>query len=378
MTERMDITIIGAGVVGLAIAAEVARPGRDICILERHEAFGRETSSRNSEVVHAGIYYTPGSLKARLCVEGRDLLYALCERHAIPCKRLTKIIVASSADEIPRLEAIRANAIENGAGDLRMLSRSEIADIEPDVKAEAAFLSPLTGIVDSHSLMAHFERVAQDAGALPSYHANVVGIDRLPGASGFRVTIEEEGETFDFETRVLVNSAGLGADHIAAMAGIDIDAADYRLRPCKGSYFSVQGPNARRVGRLVYPLPYAHGEGVGVHVTLDLQGRVRLGPDVEYTDSRDDYAVDPTKRQAFFESARKFLPFLALDDLAPDMAGIRPKLQEPGEPTRDFVIRHEADRDLPGLINLIGIESPGLTASPAIARHVAGIIDGIL
>jgi L-2-hydroxyglutarate oxidase LhgO len=372
MTNRADITIVGAGVVGLAIAAQVAKSNRQVYVLEKNESFGLETSSRHSGVIHAGIYYPHGSLKAKLCVEGNRLLYDLCSRYDIGYKRLGKLIVAVNDDECGELEALLERGRGNGVEGLKMLSRRELEGLEPNVAGVAAMLSPSTGIIDSHALMHYFIAKAGEEGGQIAYRTKGVGIEK--GADGYKGGVEDEGGGSSFITTTLVNSAGLFSDKIAEMAGIDIDKAGYRLHYGKGEYFSLKRRPDTLVNRLIYPVPPLDIAGVGIHITFDLEGRVRLGPDIEYVDSLD-YSVDSRDQKLFCFSARKLLPAIEYDDLAPEMAGIRPKLQGPGEEIRDFVIRDEADRGLPGLVNLIGIESPGLTASPAIAEYVAGLIE---
>ncbi len=372
MECQADVTIVGAGVVGLSITAQVASQDRDVCVLERNETFGLEISSRNSEVIHSGLYYPPGSLKARLCVEGKNLLYELCQKQAIAHKRLGKLIVATEDKEAEKLETLLRNGQENGLTDLKMLSQQEVKILEPHLKAVAALFSPSTGIIDSHALMKYYVRKAKEKGALISYNSKVVGIEKV--SDEYKVTIEEPDSTFSFLTRVLINCAGLNSDQIAELAGIDILKAGYKLYFCKGEYFSVGPGKGSLIQRLIYPVPPDEGGGLGIHVTLDLQGRVRLGPNARYVDQID-YTVDSSQRRAFYEAAVRFLPFIEYDDLEPDMAGIRPKLEEPQGNFRDFVIRHEYDRGLPGFINLIGIESPGLTACPAIAKYVADMVD---
>jgi L-2-hydroxyglutarate oxidase LhgO len=375
MKFSTDIAIIGAGVVGLAIAAQVANPSRVVYVLEKNEKFGLETSSRQSGVIHSGIYYPQGSLKARLCVEGIQLLYELCQNNGIGYKRLGKLILASSDEEVEQLLELRERGRRNGARDLKMLSKREMQKLEPNIKGCAALFSPWTSIIDSYSLMQYYIARAKDNDAQIAYKTKVVGIERA--ADGYRVTVEESGRKgFSFNTGVLINCAGLYCDKIAATAGIDIAEAGYRLHYCKGEYFSVGGGKSRMVQRLIYPVPEHKVTGVGIHVTLDLEGRMRLGPSVEYVDSID-YSVDAGHKEIFYNSAKKMLPFIDYEDLEPEMAGIRPKLQGPGEDIRDFVIRDESDKGLPGFVNLIGIESPGLTSSPAIARYVARLIEGI-
>jgi len=375
MDSPANIVIIGAGVVGLAVAAEVARPGRSVYILEKNESFGRETSSRHSGVIHAGLYYVPGSLKARLCVEGNRLLYDLCRRYDIGHQMLGKIVVATEQAELYELERLRQNGIASGAAGLELLSRRHLQTLEPNVKALGGLHSPSTGIIDSFALMRVFAGLASSAGAHFVYKAEVKAIDHQ--ATGYDLVIQDSAGTSGLSARIAINCAGLSSDRVAAMAGIDIDAASYRLHYCKGQYFSVGNGKNGFVSRLIFPVPERHGAGLGVHVVFDLDRRMRLGPDTCYIGALD-YSVDPGQRLAFHQSAVRFLPFLQPDDLEPESAGIRPKLQPENGPFHDFVIRHEADRGLPGFINLIGIESPGLTASPAIGKYVAGIVDEIL
>ena len=376
MKFKSDITIIGAGVVGLAIAAQLAHHDRVVYVLEKNERFGQETSSRHSGVIHSGIYYPYGSLKAKLCVEGNHLLYELCQEHGIGHARLGKLIVAASDEETGQLQELKEKGRRNGAVGLKIISRRELKKLEPNVKGVAALLSPSTSIIDSHALMEHFVARARDGGAEIAYRKKVVGIEKV--SNGYKITVEENDKgKFSFTTRILINCAGLYCDKIAELAGIDIDKAGYRLHYCKGEYFTVGGGKSKLVKRLIYPVPEVKDTGLGVHVTLDLEGRMRLGPNTQYVDSID-YSVDSSHKKSFYDSAKRMLPFIEYEDLEPEMAGIRPKLQGPGEDVKDFVIRDERDKGLPGFINLIGIESPGLTSSPAIARHVASIVKDIL
>lgn len=371
---EINVTVIGAGVVGLAVAAELSRSRKGILILERNPSFGQETSSRNSEVIHAGIYYAKGSLKARLCVEGNRILYPLCERGRIPHRRCGKLIVATAAEEEAVLLGIQERAQENGADDLKMVSAREVKALEPNVRACAGLLSPSTGIVDTHRLMRRFAAQAQRNGAQLVPHTTVTGVERCDDGR-YRIHVAyPDGQRDSFESRRVVNCAGLEADQVAGAMGIDIDACGYRLHYWKGDYFSLDVPPGY-LQRLVYPVPQAHHVGLGVHATIDLGNRIKLGPDATYLPGRNlDYAVDPAARQLFFEAARRYLPAITVDQLNPEMAGIRPKLQRPGDAVRDFIIAEESAKGLAGIVNLIGIESPGLTASPAIARHVADLI----
>ncbi|MFH0913697.1 MAG: NAD(P)/FAD-dependent oxidoreductase [Chloroflexota bacterium] len=375
MSEKADITIIGAGVVGLAIAARVAKPEREVFVLEKNGTFGQETSSRHSGVIHAGIYYPEGSLKAKLCVAGNRMLYRLCQEHGIDHRKLGKLIIATSAEEREEMTALWEQGIRNGVEGLQMLSSKEIERLEPNVRGVAAILSPATGIIDSHALMQLFIAQAQAQGAEFVYQTRVVGIEHTAG--GCRVTVADRTGESQLDTRVIINSAGLYSDTVAGLAGIDVIKAGYQLSYCKGEYFSVGNGKNRMVNRLIFPVPPPRVTGVGIHVTLDITGRMRLGPSIEYV-TRLDYSVDSSHQGFFYEAVKGFLPFIEYDDLAPEMAGIRPKLQRPGEEVKDFVIREESKRGLPGFINLIGIESPGLTASPAIGEYVSQMVSEIL
>ncbi len=362
-----EAVVIGAGVVGLAIAGEAAGVAENILVLEKNENFGMETSSRSSEVIHAGIYYPTGFLKARLCTEGKALLYDYCLRKDIPHRRLGKLIVATNPDESAELDRLSTQAENNGVTDLVRIGKRELSRLEPEVEGREALFSPSTGIIDSHRLMRALYLGACEKGATIAFRTPVTAI-AYDGRS-YRLEINR-GE-YQVETRVLINAAGLYADRIAAMAGLDLIEKGYKQYYCKGSYFSVSP--APRLKHLVYPAPPKNTEGLGIHATLDLSGRIRFGPDVEYTDTLD-YRVDPSRRGLFYESIKTYLPEIALEDLQPEMSGIRPKLQGPGEPYRDFLIREEKEAGLPGLINLIGIESPGLTSCLAIGRMVASLM----
>jgi len=373
MAVDVSIAIIGAGVVGLAIAAELAQQENGVFVLEKNQTFGLETSSRNSEVIHAGIYYPEGSLKARFCIEGNPLLYEFCQRYGVEHRRLGKIIVATDDSEVSQLGQLYELGRRNGLEDLRLISREEVKQLEPNVEALAAILSPSTGILDSHSLMRALYGLARERGADFVFQTEVVGIRK--SGTGHEVEIRDREGTSSVHAGVVINSAGLNSDRVAALAAIDIAQAGYRLHYCKGEYFSLGSPGGPPVSRLVYPLPEHAGKGI--HVSLTLDGRVRLGPSARYVEEND-YSVDESQRGAFYESVRRFLPALRLEDLEPEMAGIRPKLQGPEDDFRDFVIAHEEARGLPGLINLIGIESPGLTGSIAIGRYVAAMVRELL
>ena len=364
--DEVKITIVGAGVVGLAIAAELSREYEDIVVLEKHEKFGQETSSRNSEVIHSGIYYPPNSLKAKLCVNGASLLYEYCEKHSLPHSRLGKLIVASNESEITDLQEIYNAGIQNGVKGLTLIEKDEINKMEPNVNAIAAIYSPNTGIIDSHSLMSHLHGVANSSGVMFSFNTEVDSIQKQK--NGYVIGIKND--SYKFVSSIIINSAGLSADRIAAMAGINIDKADYRLSHCKGSYFSYSRKSP--VKMLIYPVPHKNLSGLGIHATLDLGGRLRFGPDTDYVDAID-YKVDAGKRDIFYKSAKKNIGGLDKEAFNPDMAGIRPKIK--GEGIKDFVIKHEIDRGMEGFINLTGIESPGLTASLSIAKYVKNMVN---
>jgi len=369
MSTDVNISIIGAGVVGLAIAAELSQYEQDIFVLEKNQTFGLETSSRNSEVIHAGLYYPEGSLKARFCVEGNRLLYEFCEKYNVEHRRLGKIIVATSDEEVAKLEELIELGKNSGVTGLRLISRDEVKRLEPNVKAVAGLLSPETGILDAYSLMRALNGLARERGAHFVYSTEVTGITQAN--SGYEIEISDREGTSSIHADIVINSAGLNSDRIAGMTGINISQAGYRLHYCKGEYFSLNSPDGAPVSRLVYPLPEHAGKGI--HVTPAMDGRVRLGPNTRYVDEVD-YTVDDTDKEAFYESVRKFLPRIRLEDITPEMAGVRPKLQGPDDDFRDYIITHEEDRGLPGLINLVGIESPGLTASPAIGRYIARMV----
>lgn len=366
--EQVDVAVIGAGVVGLAVACELARPGRSVAVFERHPRHGMETSSRNSEVVHSGIYYPSGTLKARLCVRGREMIYDLCRRHGLFCRRTGKLIVACAEEETKKLGGLLRQGQANGVSELELIDQGRLKSLAPNVSALAALWSPVTGIVDSEDLMRYYLGRAEDAGALFIWKAAIASIERSPG--GYKL---EVGGAEPVLAAHVVNAAGLHADRVAERAGIDVDAAGYRLHWFKGEYFRVRRPLA--VEQLVYPVPAVHG--LGIHLTLDRQGRQRLGPNAFAVPSDDSpaalYDVDPTHRRSFWEAASRYLPGLRLEDIDCDTAGIRPKLARDGS-FRDFIIAEESGKGLPGWVNLIGIESPGLTSSPAIAEMVARLL----
>jgi L-2-hydroxyglutarate oxidase LhgO len=366
-----DVTIIGAGVIGLAIAEEMSKEYKNVFLLEKNPSFGQETSSRNSEVIHAGIYYTKDSLKARLCIEGKNVLYDYCRKYEVPFNNCGKLIVATTKEEIAVIEGIRQTALKNGV-ELEVYDRDRIAEIEPNIFALKALFSPSTGIVDSHALMKRYETNAINNGCQVVYGSEVTGIEHLN--DGYKIKLlDSDKKNYSFTSGIVINSAGLTSDKVSEMVGIRDEKL--KIMFCKGEYFRVNPPKNKLINRLVYPVPHHNMEGIGIHVTIDMGGGVKLGPDVKYLDSNVyDYKLTPSKQEAFFLSAKKFLPFLEYDDLAPEMAGIRPKIQKPGDPLQDFYIREESGRGFPGFINLIGMESPGLTSSIAIATYVKSLV----
>jgi L-2-hydroxyglutarate oxidase LhgO len=358
--DTVDIVVIGAGAVGLAVARAFAILGRETLILEAHAQFGTETSSRNSEVIHAGIYYPRGSLKARLCVTGRDQLYAFCSSHGVGHQRCGKLIVATSEAQLPELERIRSAALANGV-ELSLLSRTEALELESSLSCVAALYSPLTGIVDSHEYMLALLGHAQGHGASLACESRVTFLE--PRADGILIGVNDEAPSL--LARIVVNCAGLSAPAVARLIGGMVVPRSYLV---KGNYFSLSQRSPFR--HLVYPIP--EQGGLGVHLTLDLAGRARFGPDVQWV-SEVNYDVDPLRSRAFYAAIREYWPDLPNDSLVPAYAGIRPRITGPGEGLADFRIDGPRVHGVAGLVNLFGIESPGLTASLAIADHVLNL-----
>lgn len=363
--------MIGGGVVGLAVAAAAARPGRSVVVLERHEAWGRETTSRNSEVVHAGLYYPPGSLKAELCVAGRERLYARCEREGIPHRRLGKLVVACADKERAALGTLLRNGEACGAGALEVLEAEELQRREPSVRGVAALWSPESGIVDGHALCLSLAAEAEAGGVFLALRHRVLGVSVENGS--LLELLDPAGAPLTLYAERVVNAAGLEADRLAAMSGVDVAARGMRIHPCKGDYFALAPGVGLELRHLVYPVPVAAGAGagLGIHATLDLAGRIRFGPDTEYVEAPH-YAVDASKAEVFATAIRRYLPGVRAESLTPDYAGVRPKLAGPGEGFRDFYIGEASGS--PGWVHLIGIESPGLTAALAIGVRVAGLL----
>ncbi len=364
---HIETVVVGAGVVGLAVARTLARSGREVIIVERADAIGTETSARNSEVIHAGIYYPEGSNKARFCVAGRDMLYAYCAERGIAHQRCGKLIVASSAAEMERFQGLMARAHANGVTDLVPLEASEVARMEPEISCVGALLSPSTGTVDSHGLMLALQGEAEEHGAMLALNTPVEAAEatnsgfavHTGGAAPMRITCRE-----------LINSAGHGAIPLALnTAGLD-DLLVPTPHQAKGVYFSLMGKSP--FSRLIYPAP--DEASLGIHATIDLAGQTRFGPDVEWRETVDsaefDFEVDPARGDTFYAAIRKYWPGLEDGALVPDYSGMRPKICGPGEPAADFMISGPETHGVPGLVNLFGIESPGLTSSLAIAEEV--------
>ncbi|QLA79901.1 NAD(P)/FAD-dependent oxidoreductase [Acidovorax sp. JMULE5] len=365
MADAVDCVVVSAGVVGLAVARALALQGREVMVLESADAIGTGISSRNSEVIHAGIYYPTNSLKAKLCVRGRDMLYAYCTERNVPHRRCGKLLVATSPGQLSSLESIQARALANGVLDLRWLGRHEAQAMEPALECVAALFSPSTGIVDSHALMLALQGDLEHAGGLVALNSPLA----LAGCAQDAINLEALDGT-RLRARTVVNAAGLHAPGLARrFAGLEADHVPH-ARYAKGSYFTLSGKAP--FSRLIYPVPEA--AGLGVHLTLDLGGQAKFGPDVQWVDSPDDLLVDPARGEAFYAEVRKYWPALRDGALAPGYAGMRPKIHGPDEPAADFVIQGPSVHGIPGLVNLFGIESPGLTSSLAIAEHVAALV----
>ncbi|MDX1514083.1 MAG: NAD(P)/FAD-dependent oxidoreductase [Gammaproteobacteria bacterium] len=363
--ERIDCTVVGAGALGLAVARALARAGREVVILEAAAAIGTEVSSRNSGVIHAGIYYPNGSVKARVCVTGKHALYRFCESHGVPYQRCGKLIVATDESQIPALEKLEHLARGNGVDDLRFLGAKEARALEPELECVAAILSPSTGILDVHAYLIALLGDAESNGAALALNAPLLHGEII--ADGVRLEVGGE-EGLELETRLLVNCAGLGAQAVAgAIRGFPEEKIPRRYL-AKGNYFTLAARAPFR--HLVYPMP--DGAWLGVHSTLDLGGRCKFGPDIQWVDEID-YAVDTSREGEFYAAIRRYWPGLEDGALQPDYSGIRPKLYAEGEPPRDFHIQGPPDHGVGGIVNLFGIESPGLTSSLAIADEVLAL-----
>lgn len=363
--DQVDVVVVGAGVVGLAIARSFALQGREVLLLEREAGIGMGTSSRNSEVIHAGIYYAPGSLKASMCVQGKHMLYRYCRERSIPHQQCGKLIVASTASQLEALPDLVRQGAANGVDDLVVISRDEAMALEPSLACMGAVSSPSTGIIDSHSLMLALQGDVEQAGGLVVCHTPVSGLRACDG--GIEVVCSDGTR---LRATCVVNSAGLGACDLARQTHGLAETFVPRAWYAKGNYFTLEGRSP--FTRLIYPAPEPdrHLAGLGVHLTIDLGGQAKFGPDVQWTASADDLVVDDARGDRFYAEVRKYWPGLPDGALHPGYAGIRPKISGPEQPAADFLIQGPATHGVPGLINLFGIESPGLTSCLAIAEHV--------
>ena len=367
-----EAVVIGAGVVGLAVARALARAGREVVILEKNDHIGQETSARNSEVIHAGIYYPKNSLKAALCVEGRERLYTFCESRGVGHKRLGKLIVSTHADQGEQLAALLRHAAGNGVADLKQIGKMEISALEPELSVSEGLFSPSTGIIDSHAYMLALLGDAEAAGASLVREAEMISVTRQ--SDSHHLIVRNAGEVVTLQAAILINCAGLWAPRVAER----IESLDRKFVPptflAKGNYVTL---NVRSPFRhLVYPVP--EPGGLGVHLTLDMGGAARFGPDVEWLETNDpamiDYAVSPALPAQFAPRIATYWPRVTAEMLTPAYSGVRPKIGGPKDPNADFRIEGPATHGLPGLVNLFGIESPGLTASLAIAEKVKGML----
>ncbi len=366
-----NVIIIGGGVVGLACSCGLPEKINSL-LIERHPSFGRETSSRNSEVIHAGIYYPKETLKAKLCVPGNRSLYEWCGQKKVPHNRIGKFIIAVTKDEEEELENIFSRAKGNRVENIVRASLEFLRREEPNVKAVAALWSPDTGIVDSHNLMQSFLENSKNCDY--AFHHTVTGLTQISGGWKVEVT-DDTGKKSLVTTEKIINSAGLDSDTIAALAGMDIEKENYRLNYVRGHYFRISNGKKHLVNHLIYPAPLKNIAGLGIHVTLEMSGGMKLGPDVQYLPVRiQDYSIPEDRKDEFYSAASLYLEGLKQDDIYADQAGIRPKLQKEGGSFCDWIIRNESDKGFDGLINLIGIESPGLTSCIEIAKMVREMV----
>jgi L-2-hydroxyglutarate oxidase LhgO len=363
--EQVNILIIGAGVVGLSIGKYLTEEHSDVVIVEKESSFGRETSSRNSEVIHSGIYYPHGSLKAKLCVEGNRMLYDYAAEKKIGCRRTGKIVIAGEESEYPELEKLYRHGQANGVEGLQLITGNRLQELEPLIIAGKGLWVPSTGIIDTHNLMLNLANEIESDDGFIVYGMEAEKIEK--NETGYLVSFNN-GE--EFQTNILINAAGLFSDKIASLAGIDLKDTNLKLHWCKGEYYKASGVG--EISRLIYPLPDPKGISLGIHLTVNLNGEIRFGPNAYYVEELN-YAMDESHKADFMKAVNRYLP-IEMHNLHPDDTGIRPKLQGPGENVRDFYIKEEAERGLKNLINLIGIESPGLTACLAIGRYVRDLI----
>ncbi|RLC49689.1 MAG: NAD(P)/FAD-dependent oxidoreductase [Candidatus Cloacimonadota bacterium] len=361
--EEVNVLVIGAGVVGLSIAKVLSEEFEDVVVVEKEKSFGRHTSSRNSEVIHSGIYYSKDSLKAKFCVEGNKLLYDFCEKHNVPYQNCGKLVVATSEEELDALYKLKEKGERNGVQNLKIIDKEECLQLEPQVKAIKALKVDATGIVDTHSLMHQLALQAEKNDAFIIYDMEVTAIKKV--ANGYQVSFAD-GEIF--QANYVINSAGLFSDKIAEMAGLDI--SNLKIHWCKGEYYKTT--KIKNIKHLIYPLPDPKGISLGIHLTINLNGEVRFGPNAYYVDELN-YAMDETYLDDFYQAVNRYIE-VKKEHLQLDDCGIRPKLQGPNDDYRDYYIQEESANGLPNFINLIGIESPGLTSCLAIAEYVKEIM----
>lgn len=369
-----DIVVIGAGAVGLAIARQLS-VNHSVVVFERNTSFGMETSSRSSEVIHAGIYYPAGSIKSKLCVRGNQLIYKYCKEKNIPYRKCGKYIIAVDENESERLDALYTKAKKNQVNGIRYADIDELKSQEPNIKARRALFSESTGIIDSHNFMYSLSADIINNKADIIYNHSVKKIEKIDG--GFALKVETpDGQNYEITTKYVINSGGLDSDLIAESAGIDIDKAGYRIFYSKGHYFKLNNSSKYHFNHLIYPIPPLDSSCLGIHLTLDLNGGFRFGPDVlDLKERGKSYDVPEELHSAFYDAIRRYLPNLEYHDISPDYAGLRPRLVNTGSLDKDFIIHEESAKNLTGLINLIGIESPGLTASLAIAEVVERMVE---
>lgn len=372
-----EVIIIGAGAVGLSVACKLCEVFTSLLVVEKNTTFGMETSSRNSEVIHAGIYYPKDSLKAKLSVSGNRSLYEFCSKYKVNHRKIGKYIIATEEDELPLLENLFFRAKENGVDGISLVEKKELNKKEPNIKATAGLFSPETGIIDSHGLMWTLEKICKEHGVDFAYKHEIIGIEKITG--GYKISIlGPDGTLFAIKSRYIINSAGLNSDKIAELAGINITEAGFKLHYCKGNYFRLSSSKKNIVSHLIYPVIDKNSHGLGIHVTIDLNGELKLGPDTEYLDTKVlDYSVSEKLRHKFYNAVTRYLPGIYPEEIRPDQAGIRPKLQGPNDCFKDFIIREESTIGLDGLFNLIGIDSPGLTSCLEIGNKIKELIKNL-
>jgi len=370
---QFDAVVIGAGAVGLACARALSQKGFATLVVERHGKNGQETSSRNSCVIHAGMYYPEGSLKAQLCFRSNQLLYEYCSARNIAHRKIGKFIVAVNREEEPQLQNIYERGLRNGVEGMAYVSGKEVQKDNPEILCTSAIYSGQTGIIDPHEFMDALQQDAEAAGCIFLFGHNLIAVE--PTGERYQLVLQTRQERVAVASAIVINAAGLDSDKVAELAKIDLMHVGYRLHYCRGHYFKLHPRRSRNLKNLIYPVPPKEMAGLGIHITVDLAGDARLGPDTEYLTERiQDYRVDEALRKKFYQAARWYLPSLQEDELSADYAGIRPKLQGPNDKYRDFVIQEESERGLKNWVNLIGIESPGLTCALGIANHVCTLL----